>query len=120
MKNSGTQQDRTDENGVDDDPEHDTAEYGETFILVKLVHVIRSFRLPLPDKLDISDDGGAEHQKGKDPPDDTHKVPNTLPSAVAPYALQTPIRIGGVAIPFGDVMIHLTPAFCARAPVVFH
>ena len=78
---------------------------------MKLVHVIRSFRLPLPDKLDNADDGGTEHQKGKDPPDNTQKAPEAIPGSVAPYALQTPIRIGGVAIPSGDIMLHLTTAF---------
>ena len=73
--------------------------------------MIRSFRLPLPDKLDKADDGGTEHQKGKDPPDNTQKAPEVIPGSVAPYALQTPIRIGGVAIPICDVMIHLAPHF---------
>ena len=95
MKDSGNQQDRTDENGVDDDPEHDTAEYGEKFILVKLVHVIRSFRLPLPYKLHKSDDGGAKQQKHNDPRNDTQKAPEPFPGVISLYALQTPIRIGG-------------------------
>ena len=78
---------------------------------MELVHAIRPFRLPLPDKLDKSDDCDAEHQKGKDPPDDTQKALKPFPGVVSPYALQTPIRIGDVAIPICDVMIHLSTAF---------
>ena len=78
---------------------------------MKLVHVTRSFRLPLPDKLHKSDDCDAEHQKGKDPPDDTQKAPKPFPGVVSPYALQTLIRIGDAAIPICDVMIHLSTAF---------